>query len=194
MRNDIVVGAKFPDYELPDHTGKRHKLSDLQGMDPVALVLARGGYCPKEHLQHVWMAQIEPEINVSYCKFITISTDNFLESLEWKRRLGAHWTFLSDQERVIQKDLDIQEYTDPKHDPMIPYTILLEPDLKIYKIYNGYWYLGRPTPEEIRQDFRQISRKCRPDWDISKNEVREKWNNGEKDFFWPYGKTKILES
>jgi hypothetical protein len=28
MRSDIVPGAVFPDYELSDHTAKRHKLSE----------------------------------------------------------------------------------------------------------------------------------------------------------------------
>ena len=41
MRADIVAGALFPDYELTDHTGKRRKLSDLQGPDPMILVLSR---------------------------------------------------------------------------------------------------------------------------------------------------------
>ena len=44
MRSDIVPGAKFPDYELPDHTTKRRKLSELQGSDPMILVLSRGGF------------------------------------------------------------------------------------------------------------------------------------------------------
>ena len=48
MRSDIVPGAVFPDYELPDHTTKRRKLSELQGQDPMVLVLGRGGYCPKD--------------------------------------------------------------------------------------------------------------------------------------------------
>jgi hypothetical protein len=43
MRADIVAGALFPDYELTDHTGKRRKLSDLQGPDPMILVLSRAG-------------------------------------------------------------------------------------------------------------------------------------------------------
>ena len=47
MRPDIVPGAVFPDYELSDHRGKRRKLSELQGGDPMVLVLSRGGYCPK---------------------------------------------------------------------------------------------------------------------------------------------------
>jgi hypothetical protein len=34
MRADIVASAVFPDYELTDHTGKRRKLSDLQGQIP----------------------------------------------------------------------------------------------------------------------------------------------------------------
>jgi peroxiredoxin len=186
LRSDIVKGAKFPDYELPDYNGNKQKLSELQGNDPMVLILARGGYCPKEHLQHVNLAAMQAEIKVSYCRLVTISTDNQLQTMEWRDRLGAHWPFLSDQERVIQRDLDIQEYTDPIHNPMIPYTILLEPGLVIYRIYNGYWYLGRPTPEEIRQDLRSISMKCRPDWDLSARGYREKWEKGEKESFYPY--------
>ena len=51
MRADILAGALFPDYELTDHTGKRRKLSDLQGPDPMILVLSRGGFCPKDRRQ-----------------------------------------------------------------------------------------------------------------------------------------------
>ena len=31
-------------------------------------------------------------------------------------------------------DLDIPGYTDPIHKPMTPYTLVLEPGLKVYKI------------------------------------------------------------
>ena len=48
MRGDIVAGAVFPDYELTDHAGRRRTLSELQGPDPMILVLSRGGYCPKD--------------------------------------------------------------------------------------------------------------------------------------------------
>ncbi len=44
MRADIVPGALFPDYQLPDQTGALRKLSELQGMDPMVLVLSRGGF------------------------------------------------------------------------------------------------------------------------------------------------------
>lgn len=175
MRRDIIPGAKFPDYELPDQAGKLRHLSELQGDDPTALVLARGGFCPKEHLQHLWMADMESEVKVGYCRFITISTDSALASMEWQQRLGAHWPFLSDEERLVQKDLEIREYTDPQHNPMIPHTILLEPELIVHKIYMGYWYWGRPTPEELRQDFRELTRRCRPDWDPCAPGLKEVW-------------------
>jgi hypothetical protein len=44
MRSDIVPGTILPDYELSDHTAKRRTLSELQGQDPMVLVLSRGGY------------------------------------------------------------------------------------------------------------------------------------------------------
>ena len=44
MRADIVPGAVFPDYELPDHTNTVRKLSELQGRDPMILTLARGHF------------------------------------------------------------------------------------------------------------------------------------------------------
>jgi hypothetical protein len=103
--------------------------------------------------------------------------------------VGAHWTFLSDPGRKVQKDLDIAEYTDADHNPMIPHVIVLEPGLVIFKIYNGYWFFGRPTIEELRQDLRAVLKKCRPDWDISKPELKAAWERGERDRFYPYGKT-----
>jgi hypothetical protein len=101
----------------------------------------------------------------------------------------ANWPFLSDPGRKLQKDLDIAEYTDPHHNPMIPHTLVLEPGLRVYKIYNGYWFFGRPTVEELRLDLRAVLQRCRPDWDISRAEQRTAWAKGEKASFFPYGKT-----
>ena len=157
MRPDMIPGARFPDYDLSDHTGKHRKLSELQGEHPMVLV--------------------------------TLSTDNITETNEFRNGVGAHWPFLSDARRTVQKDLDIAEYTDPGHNPMIPHTIVLEPGLLIYKIYNGYWFFGRPTVEELRLDLRAVTKKCRPDWDITRPELKEAWQRGQKELFYPYGKT-----
>jgi peroxiredoxin len=189
MRSDIVPGAAFPDFELSDHTGKRRKLSEFQSDDPMIVVLARGGYCPKDRRQHDGLVQLHRELEIGYCRLVTISTDNITESNEFRAGAGAHWPFLSDPGRKVQKDLDIAEYTDAKHNPMVPHTLVLEPGLVIHKIYMGYWFFGRPTVEELRQDMRAVTKKCRPDWDITAPELRAAWQEGRKELFYPYGKT-----
>jgi peroxiredoxin len=44
MRSDIVPGGIFPDYTLPDHTNTARTLSELQGRDPMIVLLSRGHF------------------------------------------------------------------------------------------------------------------------------------------------------
>jgi peroxiredoxin len=103
MRSDIVPGSRFPDFELPDHTGKHRTLSALQGDDPMVVVLARGGFCPKDRRQHEGLVTLHREMTVGYCRMVTISTDNLLETNEFRAGVGAHWPFLADPGRKVQK-------------------------------------------------------------------------------------------
>jgi peroxiredoxin len=96
MRADIVPGARFPDYELPDRTGRKRKLSELQGDAPMIVFLSRGFYCPKDRRQAMNLVAFEPELKVGYAKLVTISTDDLLATNENRDGLGAHWPFVSD--------------------------------------------------------------------------------------------------
>ncbi len=157
----------------------------------MVLVLSRGGFCPKDRRQAEGLVELDRELEVAYCRLVTISTDNITQTNEYRSGVGAHWPFLSDAGRKVQKDLDLAEYTDPIHNPMIPHAIVLEPGLVIYKIYNGYWFFGRPTLEDLRQDLRAVTKKCRPDWDITAPELKAAWQQGRKELFYPYGKTYV---
>jgi peroxiredoxin len=44
MRDDLEVGTKFPDFELPDHTETPRKLSELLGDYPGVLIFDRGSF------------------------------------------------------------------------------------------------------------------------------------------------------
>jgi len=90
MRPDITQGAVFPDYELSDHTGKHRKLSELQGQDPMVVVLGRGGFCPKDRRQAEGLLQLHREMEVGYCRLVTITTDNITQTNEYRSR--AHQT------------------------------------------------------------------------------------------------------
>jgi peroxiredoxin len=180
MRSNMKVGADFPNYELPDQDGISRRLSDLQGSNPMVLHLSRGGFDPKEHrfLRHMVDAYLD--FRVAYTRVVVISTDNQLEINEFRDSVGAQFPFLADPERTVQKDLDIVEYTDPVHDPMIPHTFVLAPALKISAIYNGYWYWGRPTIAELHRDLREVMRVQRTDFDLSAPGLREAWDRGER--------------
>jgi peroxiredoxin len=183
MRSDIVPGGVFPDYALPDHTNTVRTLSELQGNDPMILTLARGHYCPKEHQQHQDLARFQSKIAVAYTQIATISTDAHHTSQEFRASVGASWPFLSDPNRIVQKDLDIQEYTDPVNDPMIPHTLVLKPGLVVHTIYNGYWFWGRPSVDELWRDLRAASSEIRPDWDLAKPGLHAEWDAGNGSLF-----------
>jgi hypothetical protein len=148
----------------------------------MVLHLSRGGYDPKEHrfLRH--LVDAYADFKVAYTRVVVISTDDQLNTNEFRDALGAEWPFLSDPTRLVQQDLDIKEFTDP-HDPMIPHTFVLEPGLRIFRIYNGYWYWGRPSISELHADLRELFRKIRPDFDLSAPGLREAWDRGERDAF-----------
>ena len=179
MRADIVPGGTFPDYALTDHTKTRRRLSELQGGDPLILLLSRGHFCPKDNQQHLKLAAIQSEIAVAYTGIVTISTDNIVTTREFRTSVGATWTFLSDAGRKVQKDLDIQEYTDPYNDPMIPHTLVLKPGLVIHTVYNGYWFWGRPSVHDLWRDLREATAETRPDWDLSSPGLRAAWAGGD---------------
>ena len=122
-------------------------------------------------------------VAVAYTRIVTISTDTIVVTREFRNSVGATWTFLADPARRVQKDLDIQEYTDPFHDPMIPHTLVLKPGLVIHSVYNGYWYWGRPSVEDLRRDLREATREVRPDWDITAPGFREEWEAGDRTRF-----------
>ena len=69
----------------------------------------RKANCPKDRRQAEGLVQLHREMEVGYCRLVTISTDNLLETNENRSAVGAHWPFLSDPGRKVQKDLDIAE-------------------------------------------------------------------------------------
>lgn len=165
MNEALTIGAKFPNFELPDHTGAVYKLSHLLHGFPGVLIFSRGHFCPKDRRQMSnYVQYLQPEFRVNYCHMVTVSVDDALTTREVRDQLNADWTFLCDSDRKLLHELEMVDSTDPVHGEIyIPYTFILDRDLTIYKIYNGWWYLGRPTVDEIRLDLRELMSR-RQDW------------------------------
>lgn len=78
---------------------------------------------------------------------------------------GARWTLLSDAERCGSTSSVWVEASDSTHRPYLPRVFTLRLDRTIHASYDGYWFWGRPTNEELRQDLRAISQIVRQDWE-----------------------------
>ncbi len=125
-----------------------------------------------------YVQYLQPEIRVNYCRMITVSVGHRYDIDDLRESLSAEWPFLIDSDRKLLYELDMADTTDTIHgDIFVPYTFILDGDRTIYKIYNGWWYLGRPTAEEIRMDLRALLSK-RPDWTYSSNYRKQREQYG----------------
>src|SRR5262249_47178951 len=142
---DLSPGQRFPDLELPDHTGRPRKLSELARGDPLALITSRGWWCPKEQRYMRELAEVQNEFEVAYARLVVVSVDPPEVQSAFRAGLGARFVFLSDSERVWLERLPLREWTDTIHNPYRPAVFTLLPDLTIHAAFNGYWFWGRAT-------------------------------------------------
>jgi peroxiredoxin len=162
---ELAVGGRVPDFELLDHAGNRRRLSQLVRGDPTVLHFYRGWWCPKEQAFFRRLLALQEDAEVAYSRILSVSVDPPQINAAFRAGLGARWTFLSDPDRQVQTQLRLRETTDTLNDPYVPVVVVIAPDLGILTVYNGYWYWGRPTIEELVKDLREISRSLRPDWE-----------------------------
>ncbi len=156
---------RLPDLELTDHGGNLRRLSDLVGGDPAVLQTFRGPWCPKEQRFFRRLVALQEDLEVAYCRMVSLSVDPPEVSSAFRAGLGARWTFLCDPERTAQAELGLRETTDTVHDPYVPRVFVLRPDLSVHRVYDGYWFTGRPTLDELVRDLREVSAALRPDWE-----------------------------
>ncbi len=96
-----------------------------------------------------------------------VSVDPPLVQAAFKAGLGAQFSFLSDAKLMLTDELGIRETTDQRHGPLpVPFTFALLPDLTIHRIFNGWYFVGRPTPDELRITIREMMGKTVEDADF----------------------------
>ncbi len=103
---------------------------------------------------------------VAYCKIAVVSVDPPPVQAAFKAGLGAPFPFLSDADLRLTDALGIRETTDRIHGPLpVPFSFALLPNLEIHRIFNGWYFVGRPTPEELRVTIRELIAKSVDDAD-----------------------------
>jgi len=163
----------LPDFELPDENGDMHRLSELQGDDPMILLLGRGEHCPRERQHQKELIKLYEWCAVGFANMVTVLPNDQHETYKLKISTPATWTYLCDENLELQNALGIDEYTDPHHTATVPHTIVLAPGLVIDKVYVGYWFWGRPSAYQLWEDLRDLFQRTKPDFDPTLPEVRE---------------------
>lgn len=160
-----MASSRIPDLRLPDQSGAIRSLGELAGGDPLVLHTFRGHWCPKEQRFFRRLIALQDELEVGYARLVSLSVDPPAVNAALRSGLGARWTFLSDEDRVAQSELGLRETTDTVHDPYVPRVFVLLPELSVVSEYDGYWYWGRPTLDELARDLREATRRIRADFD-----------------------------
>jgi peroxiredoxin len=180
MSKGLEPGATLPDFELPDENGDMHSLSELQGDDALVLMLGRGEHCPRERQHQKEMVKFHEWCPVAFTQLVTVLPNEFHDVFKMRIATGAHWPYLCDKDLEVQRTLEIEEYTDSHHDATVPHTVILSPGLKVEKVYVGYWFWGRPSPEQLWLDLQEVFARTKEDYDPTIPEVRAAWEEAQK--------------
>jgi peroxiredoxin len=157
MRADLTIGGTFPDLRLPETTGQELALSEIARAQPLVLAFVRGWWCPKEQVRLRNLVSLQDELQREYGRLAAVTVDEPYVNGALRAGLGAAFPFLSDVDRAVAEDLDLLELTDETHRPFLPYTFVLDSQLRIHRIWCGFWFWGNPTPDELRLALREIT-------------------------------------
>jgi peroxiredoxin len=167
--NILPVGAKAPDFELPDHNGKFIDSANLLAKGRLVLCFIRGRWCPFCVGQVEAMNQIVPQIEQAGATFIAISPQTVKQSYFMHDQHKFRFPLLSDlgsnlarqfrltyrvpaaQEAVYRRafvNLPLVNGDDSWELP-IPATYILDRDGTVIYASANEDYTDRPEPSEI---------------------------------------------
>jgi len=176
MSKHLQPGMTLPDFRLSDDSGSFHSLSELQGENPMVLLLGRGEHCPRERQHQREMLKLYEWCAVGFTSLVTVLPNDQHETNKLRISTGAYWPYLCDSELEVQRALEIDEYTDPHHDATVPHTLVVAPGLVIDKVYVGYWFFGRPSAYQLWEDLQNLFLRIKCDFDPTLAEVRDAWS------------------
>ncbi len=177
--NILPVGAKAPDFELPDHDGKLVSCSALLTNKCLVICFIRGRWCPFCVGQMEAMNLIVPQVEQTGATLVAISPQTVKQSYFMRDQHKLRFPLLSDARnnvarqfglayRVPVYQLALYERTfvnlpfvngDDSWELPIPATYILDRDGTVLYAFANEDYTERPEPAEIVSVLRGDS-KC----------------------------------
>lgn len=178
MNSVLAVGAKAPDFSLPDATGATKQLSTMLAQGPVVMVWYRGAWCPYCNLElaaYQTMAQDFRDAGATLVAISPMTPDNSM-SLTEKSKLS--FTVLSDEKlRVAEQyglaytlpekvsnsfkgKLDLAKFNgDDSNRLPITATFVVAPDGTIKNVWATADYRERAEPSEVLEAVKAIEKR-----------------------------------
>ncbi len=171
----IKVGAKIPEFSLPDINGELFKSEQLLAEKPLVISFIRGGWCPycmleMQAWQHYYEASfqefnivaITPEV-AEYAS--AASSDNQLNfpvlldrNLEFADSLCLVWKLDPGMQDILLKwDIDIRKRNsdDRSHLP-VPATLVVDQNHVVRFMHVEEDYTQRAEPEEVLKAYEKL--------------------------------------
>ena len=190
MRPDIVPGAVFPDYELPDHRGEAPQAVGAAGATRWCWCCRAAGSARRTGASTRACCSCTARWRSAIAGWSPSPPTSC-----WRRTNSAPASARTGRSSPIRDAPSRRTSTSRStptrtHNPMIPHTLVLEPGLRRLHDLQRLLVLRPPDRRGAAPGSARRAAACRPDWDISSAEQRTAWANGDKARFYPYGKTR----
>ncbi len=167
--NVLPVGAKAPEFELPDHDGKTVSSFDLLTKGPLVLCFIRGRWCPFCVGQMDAMNLILPQIQQAGASLVAISPQTVKQSFFMHDQHKLRFPLLSDACNRLARQFGLTYRVPPLQEALyrrafvnlpftngdeswelpIPATYILDRDGTVLYASANEDYTQRPEPSEI---------------------------------------------
>lgn len=97
LETALKVGDRAPDFELPDASGKKVKLSELIARGPVVVTWYRGGWCPYCNIALRGFHKSLPEIRAAGASLVAISPETPDNTMSTAEKNHLDFEVLSDR-------------------------------------------------------------------------------------------------
>jgi peroxiredoxin len=177
--NILPVGAKIPDFHLPDHDGKTSSSSNLLAKGRLVLCFIRGRWCPFCVAQTEAINLILPAIEQAGASLAAISPQTVQQSFFMRdqhklrfpllsdasnnvaRQFGLTYRVPDDQKAVYQRAFVNLPFVngDDSWELAIPATFIIERDGTVLYASANEDYMERPEPQDIVRFLSSLTRR-----------------------------------
>ena len=106
-------------------SGLLDRFLGFQDGSPLILAFYRGFFSPRDQQQMRQLVEFQRELQVNYGRLVAVSADPPRVQAAFRTGLGEQWTFLSDEQRTVIKQINILDEMEGEYAYRAqPYTFL----------------------------------------------------------------------